>query len=59
MTGNLPVVGVLPYDNAVRKPENILKASKYHTEIINTLRQVFTDLPGEKKKGFLQAILTG
>lgn len=59
MTGNLPVVGVLPYDNAVRKPENIVKASKYHTEIINTLRQVFTDLPGEKKKGFLQAILTG
>jgi len=24
MTGNLPVIGVLPYDTVVRKPENIL-----------------------------------
>lgn len=59
ITGNLPVIGVLPYDTSVRRPENLLKTGKYHTEINNALRKVFTDLPGEKKKGFLQAILTG
>lgn len=59
MTGNLPVIGVLPYDTVVRKPENILKPGKYQAEINNILRQIFTDLPAEKKKGFLKTILTG
>lgn len=59
LTSNIPVIGVLPYDTAARKPENLLKPSKYQAAVNNALRKVFTDLPTEKKKGFLQAILTG
>jgi putative flippase GtrA len=59
LTSNIPVIGVLPYDTAARKPENLLKPSKYQAAVNNALRKVFTDLPAEKKKGFLQAILTG
>ncbi len=57
--GELPILGVLPYDISTKKIENIFKTSKYSLAINTVLDDLFPDTLGKREKGgFLKSLLS-